>query len=237
MLSETIACLNSNSGAIMVIFTAVVAVSIVVYAIMAWGLISETRRIREAQIEPKIVITLKCLDSAADIVQLHVKNIGPGSARNVRFTSCTISGGDEAGRFLEELGKTNFLKAGLNHFGPGNELYSGYVRMIKNIDAGAAPVLDCDVEYESITGRKYKDRITIDMSELKGINQIGRPDLYSIARSLEAIRNDLSSMINEHKKIRADIYTAEDRAREEAEEVAIIEKLKRERKLCGDADK
>ena len=237
MLSETIACLNSNSGALTVVFAAVVAISTVVYAILAWGLISEIRRMREAQIEPKIDITLKVLDFAADIVQLYVRNTGPGPAKNVKFTSGAISGGEAAESLLEEFGKANFLKAGLNYFSPGHELHSGYARMAREIEAKTASVLAYDVEYESVTGKKYKDRITIDMSELKAINQLGRPNLYTIARSLEAIRNDLSSMINDHKKIRADVYTAEDRAREEADELAFIEKLKKEKKLRGDAVK
>ncbi len=236
MLSEALAFLNCNSGALMALFAAAVAVSTVVYVILALGLISETRRLREAQTEPGIEITLKPADFAADVVRLHVRNTGPGPARNVRFTSCTISGGDAAGSFLEELGKTNFLKSGLNYFGSGNELYSGYVRMKKNIDAEAAPVFACDVEYESAAGRKYKDRVSIDMSGLIGIEWLGRPDMYSIARSLEAIQNDLTSLICGNRKIRADVYTAEDRSKEEADELACIEKLKRERKLRGDAD-
>jgi hypothetical protein len=236
MLPEAIAFINGNSGAVTAVFAAVVAISGVVYAIMAWGLVSETRRIRIAQIEPKIEITLELLDFAADIVQLHVKNIGPGPAKNVRFTSGAISGGKAAESILHEFGKASFLKTGLNYFSPGNALHSGYVRMAREIEAETASVLAYDVEYESVTGRKYKERITIDMSELKGINHLGRPNLYAIARSLEAIQNDLSLMINEHKKIRADIYTAKDRAREEAEELAIIEKLKKEKKLRGDAD-
>lgn len=236
MLSEAITCLNSNSGAIMVIFAAVVTVSIAVYAILAWGLISETRRLREAQIEPKIEITLNPADFAADAFRLNVKNAGTGPARDVRFSSITISGCKEAERLLEELGKAGFIKAGLNYLSPGNEQHSEYARITKDFDSEAAPVLSCDVEYESVTGRRYKDRLTVDMSELRGIDRQGRPDLYAIAKSLEAIQNDLTSLICGNRKIRADVYTAEDRSREDADELAFIEKLKRERKLRGDAD-
>jgi hypothetical protein len=236
MLSEAIACLNNNSWALTAVFAAVVAISTVFYAIMAWGLISETRRMREAQIEPKIEITIKSLDFAADIVRLHVRNIGPGPAKNVKFTSDIISGGVAAESLLEEFGKAGFLNAGLDYFSPGHELHSGYARMAREIEAKTASVIAYDAEYESVTGKKYKDRITIDMSELKEINQLGRPNLYAIARSLEAIQNDLSSMISGNRKIRADVYNAEDRAREEAEELAIIEKLKKEKKLRGETD-
>jgi hypothetical protein len=236
MLPEAIAFINGNSGAITAVFAAVVAISAVFYAIMAWGLVSETRRMRVAQIEPKIEITLKILDFAVDIVQLHVKNIGPGPARNVKFSSAIISGGEAAESLLEEFSKADFLKTGLNYFSSGNELHSGIARIAREIETKTASVLAYDVEYESITGKKYKDRITIDMSELKSINQIGRPNLFAIARSLEAIQNDLSSISSGNRKIRTDVYTTEDRAREEAEELAIIEKFKKEKKLRGDAD-
>ena len=46
--------LNQNNGAITVIFTAVVAIATVVYAILTWKLVSETRMMREVQTEPKI---------------------------------------------------------------------------------------------------------------------------------------------------------------------------------------
>jgi hypothetical protein len=229
MLAQAIAFLNSNSGALTVIFTAVVTISTVAYAILTWSLVSETKRMREAQTEPRIEIALKPLDFAINIVRLYVRNIGLGPARNVRFTSRVASGGEGAEKLLEEFNKVNFLKAGLKYFGPGHEFHAGYTQITKDFDAKIASVLTYDIDYESVTGKEYSDQITIDVAELKGMNQLGKPNLYAIAQSLEAIQKEFSHVVSGFKKIHADVYTTEDRNREEAEERAYIEKMKQDK--------
>jgi hypothetical protein len=220
MLSEAIAYLNSNSGALTVLFTAVVTISTVAYAILTWGLVSETKKMREVQTEPRIEITLKSLDFAINIVRLHVRNIGLGPAKNIRFASHISSGGEIAEKLLEEFNKTNFLKVGLKYFGPGHELHSRHIQVTKNFDSSIIEsVLIYDVQYESVTGKKYNDQITIDISEQKGMKQLGKPNLYAIAQSIEAIQKEFSHVVSGFKKIHADIYTAEDRDREEADEI------------------
>jgi hypothetical protein len=211
MLAQLIAYLNSNSGALTVIFTAVVTISTVAYAVLTGSLVSETKKMREVQTEPRIEIALKPLDFAINIVRLHVRNMGLGPARNVRFTSRVSSGGEGAEKLLGEFNKTNFLKNGLKYFGPGHELHSGYTQITKDFDAKVASVLVYDVEYESVTGKKYDDQITIDISELKGMNQLGKPNLYAIAQSIEAIQKEFSHVVSGFKKIHADVYTSEDR--------------------------
>jgi len=228
MLSDTIAYLNSNSGALTVVFTAVVTISTVAYAILTCSLVSETKRMREVQTEPRIEITLKSLDYAINIVRLHIRNIGLGPAKNIRFTSHISSGGDVAEELLEEFNKANFLKVGLKYFGPGHELCSGYTQITKDFDAKIASVLIYDVEYESFTGKKYKDQITIDISERKGSTQLGKPNLYAIAQSIEAIEKEFSHVVSGFKKIHADVYTTKDR--EEADEIALAEKMKEEKR-------
>jgi hypothetical protein len=230
MLAQAIAFLNSNSGALTVIFTAVVTISTVAYAILTWSLVSETKRMREAQTEPRIEMTLKPLDFAINIVRLHVRNIGLGPARNVKFASRVASGGEGAEKLIEEFNKANFLKVGLKYFGPGHELHSGYTEITKDFDAKIASVLTYDIEYDSVTGKKYSDQTTIEVAELRGMNQLGKPSLYAIAQSVEAIQKELSHVVSGFKKIHADVYTAEDRNREEAEKRAYIEKMKQDKK-------
>jgi len=48
--------LNRNSGAFTVLFSAVVALATVVYAILTWRLVTETKEMREVQTEPKIFV-------------------------------------------------------------------------------------------------------------------------------------------------------------------------------------
>jgi len=226
MFEEAVAFLNSNSGALTVIFTAVVTISTVAYAVLTRSLVSETKRMREVQTEPRIEITLSTLDHAINIVRLNVRNIGLGPAKNVCFRSYMVSGGEAAEDLIEEFNRTNFLRIGLKYFGPGHELHSGYTQMTKNADAKIASIFGYDIEYESVTGKKYKDQITIDMSEYKGMYQLGKPNLYAIAKSIEEIQKEFSHVISGFKTIHTDIYTAEDRDRKAAEDVAYIEETR-----------
>ncbi|MDD5343389.1 MAG: hypothetical protein PHW12_03095 [Smithella sp.] len=230
MLAQAIAYLNSNAGALTVIFTAVVTISTVAYAILTRSLVSETKKMREVQTEPRIEISIQPLDYAINIVRLRVRNIGLGPAKNVNISSNVISGGEGAAKLLGEFNKANFLKNGLKYFGPSHELNSGYTDITEDFEAKVESVLSYDIEYESFSGKKYFDQIIIDISELKGMNQLGKPNLYAIAKSIEEIQKDFSHVVSGFKKIHADMYTSEDRDREAAERKAYIEKMRQDKK-------
>jgi len=136
-------------------------------------------------------------------------------------------GGAAARELLDEFTQSNFFKIGLNYFGPGQERYSHYTQMTQGHDGKIESVLAIDISYESTTGVKYKEQAMIDMSELKGEYQLGKPNLYSIAKSLEKMQQDISHITSGHKKIGAQIYTAEDRQKEQEERRAFIEEATR----------
>lgn len=216
--TEFLEFLNKNSGALTVLFTAVVTISTVIYSVLTGKLVSETKRMRQVQTEPKIEVTIKSFDFAIHIVRLHVRNIGLGPALNVKFNPQVLSGSDAAQALLAEFTQSNFFKIGLNYFGPGQERYSHYTQMTQGHDGKIASVLAIDISYESTTGVKYKEQALIDMSELKGEYQLGTPNLYSIAKSLEKIQTDISHITSGYKKISTQVYTAEDRLKDQEEQ-------------------
>lgn len=222
--SEVLYFLNTNSGALTVLFTAVVTLSTVVYSILTGKLVSETTKMRQVQTEPKIEITIKPFDFAINIVRLHVRNIGLGPAINIKFNLKVISGGQIAQTLIDDFTKANFLKIGLKYFGPGQERFSHYSQMTQHYDDKIESVLVIEISYQSTTGVKYIEQSIIDMSELKGTYQLGTPNLYSIAKSLEKIQKDISHITSGHKKISTHIYTSEDRQKEEEDVRAFIEK-------------
>lgn len=224
---EILDFLNKNSGALTVLFTAVVTISTVIYSVLTGKLVSETKRMREVQTEPKIEVTIKSFDFAVHIVRLHVRNIGLGPAINVRFNPKVLAGGPAAQQLLDEFTQSNFFKIGLNYFSPGQERFSHYTQMTQGHDGKIESVLAIDISYESTTGVKYREQAMIDMSELKGGYQLGTPNLYSIAKSLEKIQIDIAHITSGYKKINAQIYTAEDRQNEQEERRAFIEEVTR----------
>lgn len=216
-MTEILDYLNKNSGAFTVIFTAVVTAATAVYAILTYVLVKETRLMRQVQTEPRIEITAKSLDVAIHILRLHIRNIGLGPALNVRFSPKVVAGDEAAKDLISEFTETNFFKVGLSYFGPGQELLSSYTQLTQNHEGKIASVIAFEVEYESTTGKKYKETLLIDMSEHKGAYQLGKPHMYSIAQSLEKLQKDVGHIVSGFKRIRTDVFTAEDRE-EEAEE-------------------
>lgn len=110
--------LNENNGAFAVIFSAVVAIATVVYAFLTWRLVSETRKMREAQTEPKVSVTIQPREEWIKLIDMVIQNIGLGPAYNIKFE---INPDFECmkGKFLSELG---FMKNGLKYLAPNQKL-------------------------------------------------------------------------------------------------------------------
>ncbi|NDP62966.1 hypothetical protein [Polaromonas sp.] len=216
-MNEIIDFLNKNSGALNVIFTAVVTVATAVYAVLTWKLVTETRLMREVQTEPKLSVTLRSIDEAIHIVRLHFQNIGQGPALSVKFTPRVESGNESSAALLENFTKPNYFNTGLSYFGPGQERVSMYTQLTENHEAKLSTVLAFDVEYKSVTGKTYKDTLIVDMSEYKGTHQLGKPHLYAIAQSLERLQKDVDRLVGGSKRLQADVFSREDRVWERKE--------------------
>ena len=208
--------LNNNSGVLTLIFTAAVAISTIFYAFLTAKLVSETRKIREVQTEPKIHITIESLDFLISLTRLNIKNIGPGSASDLQFRPRVVSGSESAENLLKEFISSNFFKTGLRQLGPGQNVYSSYTDMREDFEGKADSVVAFKLDYKSVTGRQHHEEIIIDMSEMKDDYQF-KPHLYSIAQSLEEIQKDLGRIANVSGRVRADVYSSDDRKREHEE--------------------
>jgi len=217
-MTELLDFLNKNAGAFSVIFTAVVTFATISYAILTYWLVKETALMRQVQTEPKIEIAVRSHEVHINIMRLHVRNIGLGPALNVKFTPKVLSGGDAALQMIEALTEANFFKVGLVYISPEQEFVSGYTNMIEAGEEKLKAVIGFDVVYESATRKSYKETLIIDMSEHKGTRRIGgHPPLYSIAQSIEKIQKDFDHILSGFKRLNIDMFSSEDRAREEDE--------------------
>jgi len=147
---------------------------------------------------------------------------------NVTFKPKVLAGGQSAEKLLAEFVDVNFFSIGLKHFGPGQERVSAYTQLTEDRDGKMASVLAIDVTYRSATGKRYSDSLVVDMSELKGDYQLGKPHAYAIAQSLEKMQKDIHHLTTGFHRIKANIYTSEDREEERAEAQAWREQRQRE---------
>ena len=213
-MAEFLEFLNQNIAVLTVFFTGVVAVSTVVYAVLTWKLVSETRKMREVQTEPKIYIGLESYEDAINIIRLNIKNIGMGPASDLQFDFSVISGGNSAEKLLEEFTNSNFFKIGLRHLGPGQNIYSPFTQTTKDPEGKTNSVLSFKVNFKGPTGKLYAENISIDMAEMIGRYQLGKTNLYSIAKSLERIQKDFSKIISPSRRVKTENYSSKDRQQE-----------------------
>ena len=209
--------LNQHSGALTVIFSAVVTLSTVVYAVLTAILVAETRRMRHVQTEPKLEVVTKPREEWIALLHVYVRNIGLGPAYDISFDVYPETGGEGAQALIDDFTRANFLRIGLKYLGPGQEVVSGYSQMTEKHEQKIESILVFGVRYRGATGRTYEENFRLDFSEFKGRTQIGRPHLYTIAQNLERIQNDIHHLTTGFRRIRADVYNSEDRERERKE--------------------
>jgi len=209
--------LNQNSGALMVVFTAVVTLSTVVYAMLTGKLVSETRLMRRAHTEPRVEVVVKPREEWVNLVSLHVRNIGLGPAYDISFQFDADSGAAGAEKLIRDFTETAFLKQGMRYLGPGQEAISNYSGMHEMFEEKIQAVLRVVVRYRNATGIEHEETYRLDFSEFRGLSRLGRPHLYTIAQSIEKIQKDLQNLASGFRKLRVDVYTEEDRTREQQE--------------------
>lgn len=209
--------LENHQELVTLIFSAVVALSTVVYAVLTALLVAETRHMRRAQTEPKLVAYVKPREEFVNFAHLYIKNVGAGPAFNVSF-ELTTNKNDEGGNILiRDFKESRFLETGVDYIGPNQKLHSRYTKFNDNFDKKIMAKIMVKINYKSSTNRNMSDTYAIDMSQFEGAGNLGTPHLYSIAKSLKNLQEDVNRISTGFKRVKVDTYTHEDRRREERE--------------------
>ena len=218
--------LNQNSGAFAVIFSAIVAIATTVYAILTWKLTSETRKMREAQTEPRVSVTIQPIEEWINFIDMVIQNIGLGPAYNIKFK---VEPDFEYAKrkFLSELG---FMKNGLRYLAPNQKLQFFLTSMIENFEEKTKNPFEIRVTYQNSVGKKYEDTYMIDFSQLIGLNQLGKPSLYKIAKNIEKIQQDIHHLSTGFHRMKVIRYTKEDVEEETKQWLERVNKSKKEDK-------
>lgn len=225
---DYIKLLNDNAGVLSLLFSGIVMVATVVYALLTATLVRETRQMREAQTEPRIEVAIAPKEEYVNIVTLRVKNIGLGPAYDVRFDLRGEEDSDGEKELIADFSKTQFLRRGLRYLGPGQELRSSYTQMTKNFEVKIRSRITVSVSYQSATEKQYSEEVPIWFEELEGYGRIGTPHLYSIAKSLEKIERNVDHLSSGFRRLRVDVFSEQDRERESAQWERTQEELLKE---------
>lgn len=222
--------MNSNSGALNVVFTFVVAASTVVYAVLTARLVAETRRMRRVQTNPSISVHVEPSEFGLNFINLHIRNTGAGAARNLRLR---LSRDYEwmSGRRLSERG---LFKHAIPYLAPGQVLTTFLLSILDHTRTGSNSLghLNFGViaEYESDSGETFSETIAVNFEHFEDLIGIGTPPLISIHREMERIRQAAESLTSGRAKVRAVTYSV---AEEEAENQAILKRHEAKRVRSG----
>jgi hypothetical protein len=220
--------LNANSSLVSLIFSGVVALSTVVYAILTALLVLETRRMRRYQNEPRIEVAVRPREEWINLVNLYVRNIGLGAAYDLSF-EISSSATEGVKLLVASFTESAFLTTGMKYLGPGQEVATGFSSMTDHFDEKIQAVIEVRVRYAAMDGHRYYGAFRIDMSEFKGRSMSGKPHLYSIAQSLDKMEKELGRLSSGFNRMKVDVFDRDDRAegRKELEERIEVARAKR----------
>lgn len=155
--------LNNNNAILTLTFSGVVSIATIVYAVLTWRLVSETRQMRKAQTEPKVSVIVQPKEDRIYFLDIVIQNIGLGPAYEIKF---------ELNKDFEcfsgtYLGSTGVFKQGMSYLAPSQKIQFFFTSMIENHNVKIESVFDIRVSYKDAAGSTYAEVYTIDLSHFK----------------------------------------------------------------------
>jgi len=196
------------------LFTGVVAISTVIYAILTASLVFETRRMRQAQTEPKLTAYFEPIEELVNFGHLYIKNIGLGPAFNISFKLTSEGSASGGSDLIKDFSSTKFIERGVQYLGPNQTLKSGYTALTDNFEEKLKAVIIVKVCYQDASNSKHNDSYRVDLSEVEGMGRLGKPHLYSIAQSLDKIQKDVGHLASGFNQLKVHVYDNNDREKE-----------------------
>lgn len=210
------------SAIISAIATFIIALLTIVLAVETWRL----RRTQDAQINtnrkeamrPHVEIFLESSIVGFQFIVLKVENIGRGIARHITFEiegSHSPKSKSEV-EIIQRLEELSFFANSLNALGVSETKKSFLFSFRDMLNEFGSELYDTkitfQIKFNDIEGNNYTSYSVIDLSEFKGITELGKGSpAYRTSIELENIKVLLKSVISGNKRINIDSYSQNDR--------------------------
>lgn len=208
--------INRNAGFVGLVFSLVVTIATVVTAWLNARLVSETRKMREAQTEPHVQVTYKVRDEWINLLDVAIRNIGLGPAYEISFELSSESGGGERNCLVDSLEKLNCFSKGLVYLGPDQEFSSFWTNLTEDYASKLETRIHVTCRYRNATGVRYVMPCVLDLSELKGVSRTDEPPLLKISKQLESLAKNVDHFATGFKRLGVDGFTQADRDADKA---------------------
>jgi len=193
-MNDFLTFLNHNSGAIQVLFSGLVTFATVVYAILTWSLVRETTRMRKAQSDAKVMVSISSRKETISFLDFYIVNEGMGPAYDIKFKVTHLNVGEGDVSIVAKINELGFIQKGIDYLSAKQEIRTFLTSMIDNFELKVRTILRVEVSYRTGAGDIVKDAYTIDFSIFSGMQQLGEPDLYRIAKSIEKIEKNIDHL-------------------------------------------
>jgi hypothetical protein len=159
------------------LFSGIVAISTVIYAVLTSKLVKETRATRLLQITPDIQIYFEKAETETHFVYFIIENFGYGVALDVKLTIIK-----DFNRYdVEELrlSKMGSFKYGIRKFYPKQRFKYFFTNLTENHDDKINDWLEIEVSYKDIYEKDYKRNSRLKIDEILGTGKmVNPPDSY-----------------------------------------------------------
>lgn len=193
-MNDFLTFLNQNSGAIQVLFSGLVTFATVVYAILTWSLVRETTRMRKAQSDAKVMVGISSRKETISFLDFYIINEGMGPAYDIKFQVSHSNVGDGDASIVAKINELGFIQNGIDCLSARQEVRTFLTSMFENFEVKVKTVIRVEVSYRTGAGDIVKDAYTIDFSVFRGMQQLGEPDLYRIAKAIEKIEKNIDHL-------------------------------------------
>ena len=202
---------------LLLVFSGIVAISTVVYAVLTWRLVSETRRMRQMQTEPRISVRPELSEHFGHGgIELVIRNEGQGPAQNIRFQFQGDPTYFDKERPVDQI---PVIKNGLPYLGPNQtfRFLLGWLLGESFTHAMQKPWVFA-VLYENQEGKPKKDTYVVDFSQFSQLIVGGGPPLTKIEGHLGKLQKDVRNMLTGFSPLNVITQTKKE-AKKEMEEI------------------
>lgn len=175
---------------------------------LTWYLAEETRKARQQQLAPNVIVTLEPYTHAIVLFELVIQNVGSGAAYDldIRLDPDVIYKDDEGG--IHKISELSLLKISI--LKPGQKI-NRFISRYENIENRHTNIYCTCRDAE---GREHVSNNTINLDALSSYGATGKDNLLRIAEASEKIEQAISRIVLGNKRIGIDQFTSEDRKQE-----------------------
>lgn len=166
----------------------VVAVCTVIYTVINWFMLVESKKVRKQKQTPYIISYLKLSETEPKNIYLVVENVGEGYAKNVKFNVIKDNVVESEMRLENRKG----IKDGISSF-PSHYKLEYLVAFDLTKDGLGEDYIEIEIEYYDNINKKYKDKYNVVYGSVFGQLYSSPPDNYlgQVAYYLKEIDKEL----------------------------------------------